>query len=63
MENGLRPVGHLQLAEDVGNVITSSGAEHEPLGAGYIGVTLRDARQDLAVRLSQFGERPSLGLD
>src|SRR5574341_874695 len=56
-DNRLPPVGHLQFAEDIGDMVADSfGTEGKPLGDGGVGQTLRDQRKDLALAVGQFRE-------
>jgi hypothetical protein len=56
-DDGSRPVGHLQLAENAGNVVAHRpGAQDKLFGDFAIAVALRYQVEDLALALGQVGE-------
>ena len=59
-QDGLRPIGNLQLTKDVRDMIAHRlQAEHQVSGNFFIGMTLRDQRKNLYLALCQF--RKNLG--
>lgn len=58
-DDRLRPIGHLQLAEDVGNVVAHRlEGEAQLLGDLLIGFPLGDQCQEFALPLAEFWEDP-----
>src|SRR5215204_5757672 len=56
-DDGMCPVGHLQLRKDVGDVVAHSvGADEQACGDRCVGVALRNEVQDLALAGGELGE-------
>src|ERR671910_1698201 len=56
-DDGMYPVGHLQLRKDVGDVVAHSvGADKQTCGDLCVGVALGDQVEDLTLTGGEFGK-------
>src|SRR5439155_10728164 len=61
-DDGLRPVGHLELAQDVGDMVAHGfGAQHEAGGDFGVLLALGDQVEDLPFAVAELREHPRQG--